>query len=250
MPSIDLKNFWSLKTNYFLVSQFIPFPIDVDPANLPSFDIHQANIILSNNDPNMAHYLATLLTDTSDSVNKMYEIFYILLYFLCQSINFFLYYSNKWITKLIMLWKIINLEQARHLILVIYIYLFCQIAPFLLNFRFFKIFYWSGIVKWLYFEWYYDRKLLIFFSELKNSEREMNDSSPSPLLPLFQAILRISPFAFQSTSSFPLVDTMSSKELNKNTQVDFSYMSSPIITIILVRNRYFDSYRNSNIFTI
>lgn len=55
------------------MSLFIPFPAEVEnSSNLQCFDPTQSKVITSANcDPNMAEYLAVLLSDASDDLAEM-----------------------------------------------------------------------------------------------------------------------------------------------------------------------------------
>uniref|UniRef100_A0A915M2M5 Uncharacterized protein n=1 Tax=Meloidogyne javanica TaxID=6303 RepID=A0A915M2M5_MELJA len=54
------------------VNNFIPFPSEtISSTALSCFDQHQAQMVLSNRDPLLADYLATLLSDSTDNLREM-----------------------------------------------------------------------------------------------------------------------------------------------------------------------------------
>ncbi|KAL3116765.1 hypothetical protein niasHT_004266 [Heterodera trifolii] len=55
------------------VSTFLPFPTELssNSAQLPCFDMQQANQVLANTDESLADYLSTLLSDTTDELRKI-----------------------------------------------------------------------------------------------------------------------------------------------------------------------------------
>uniref|UniRef100_A0A915M9W9 Uncharacterized protein n=1 Tax=Meloidogyne javanica TaxID=6303 RepID=A0A915M9W9_MELJA len=57
------------------VNNFIPFPSEtISSTALSCFDQHQAQMVLSNRDPLLADYLATLLSDSTDNLREMWVI--------------------------------------------------------------------------------------------------------------------------------------------------------------------------------
>jgi len=66
------KRLFSEKFSFFSVNNFIPFPSEtISSTALSCFDQHQAQMVLSNRDPLLADYLATLLSDSTDNLREM-----------------------------------------------------------------------------------------------------------------------------------------------------------------------------------
>lgn len=57
------------------MSAFLPFPTEIASSStmLPCFDQQQLDLVLSNAESQLADYLGTLLSDTTDQLRKMFE---------------------------------------------------------------------------------------------------------------------------------------------------------------------------------